>query len=358
MALGGLQSVRDALILARHEQYISDTEFVLLFEYNLSKPLFPYWKFELFDLDSWDDEECKIELRFAKSDVALLKRLLGIPDKITCQQGSICSGIEGLCIFLKRLAYPCRYPDMAIRFGRNLTEICLIFNEVLDLVYDAHHHRLESWNQPFLSPELLQNCADAVHDKGAPLENCFGFIDGTVRPIARPKYYQRQMYNGHKRVHSIKFQSVVLPNGLIANLAGPYEGKRHDSTMLRESGLLASLRQVAFHNNQPLCLYGDPAYPLGIHLQAPFRNRELTPEMMEFNKAMSTVRVAVEWMFGNITKYFSFVDFKRQMKVNLSAIGKMYCVAALLQNAHTCLYENIVSQTFQLQPPTINEYFW
>ncbi|CAB3981795.1 Hypothetical predicted protein [Paramuricea clavata] len=145
---------------------------------------------------------------------------------------------------------------MAIRFGRNPTEICLIFNEVLDLVYDAHHHRLESWNQPFLSPELLQNCADAVHDKGAPLENCFGFIDaGTVRPIARPKYYQRQMYNGHKRVHSIKFQSVVLPNGLIANLAGPYEGKRHDSTMLRVSGLLASLRQVAFHNNQPLCLY-------------------------------------------------------------------------------------------------------
>jgi hypothetical protein len=76
MALGGLQSVRDALILARQEQYISDTEFILLYEYNLSKPLFSYWKLELFDLDSWDDEECKIELRFAKSDLALLKRFL------------------------------------------------------------------------------------------------------------------------------------------------------------------------------------------------------------------------------------------------------------------------------------------
>ena len=29
------------------------------------------------------------------------------------------------------------------------------------------------------------------------------------------------MYNGHKRVHAIKFQSVALPNGLIANLYGP-----------------------------------------------------------------------------------------------------------------------------------------
>jgi hypothetical protein len=78
-------------------------------------------------------------------------------------------------------------------------------------------------------------------------------------------------------------------------------------------------------------------------LQAPFRNRELTPEMREFNKAMSGVRVSVEWMFGNITKYFSIVDFKRQMKVNLSAIGQLYFVPTLLQNAHTCLYENIVS---------------
>ena len=29
------------------------------------------------------------------------------------------------------------------------------------------------------------------------------------------------MYNGHKRVHAIKFQSLVLLNGLVANLYGP-----------------------------------------------------------------------------------------------------------------------------------------
>ena len=75
------------------------------------------------------------------------------------------------------------------------------------------------------------------------------------------------MYNSHKRVHAIKFQSVVIPNGLIANLSGPFEGRRHDSTMLYESGLLPTLRSVAFHAQQPLCMYGDPAYPLGVHLQ-------------------------------------------------------------------------------------------
>ena len=37
------------------------------------------------------------------------------------------------------------------------------------------------------------------------------------------------------------------------------------------------------------------------------------------------------------------------MKLNLSAIGKMYIVSALLENARTCLYGNIVSTTIDVQ---------
>ena len=46
------------------------------------------------------------------------------------------------------------------------------------------------------------------------------------------------------------------------------------------------------------------------------------------------------------------------MKLNLSAIGKMYIFSALLENARTCLYGNIVSTTFELEPPTLEQYFW
>ena len=73
---------------------------------------------------------------------------------------------------------------------------------------------------------------------------------------------------------------------------------------------------------------------------------------------MSEVRVPVEWLFGNITNYFKFIDFKRQMKINLSVVGKMYVVHALFGNAHTCLYVNLVSKKFDLQPPSLQEYFW
>ena len=44
----------------------------------------------------------------------------------------------------------------------------------------------------------------------------------TIRPICRPGENLRVVYNGHKRVHCLKFQSVVPPNnGMIANFFGP-----------------------------------------------------------------------------------------------------------------------------------------
>ena len=110
-------------------------------------------------------------------------------------------------------------------------------------------------------------------------------------------------------------------------------------------------------HGQPMCIYGDPAYPLRIHLQAPFRNRALTPQMQAYNSAMSEVRSSVEWLFGDIIGYFKFLDFKKNLKIGLSSVGKMYVVCALLRNALTCLYGNQTSEFFELDPPSLQDYF-
>lgn len=91
-------------------------------------------------------------------------------------------GMEGLCILLKMFAYPCRLSDLVPRFERSVPELSEIVSEV------ANHTNTHAY---------------------------------TARPIARPGEQQRVMYNGHKKVHTIKFQSVVAPNGLIANPYGP-----------------------------------------------------------------------------------------------------------------------------------------
>ena len=72
-----------------------------------------------------------------------------------------------------------------------------------------------------MSPPLFQTYADAVSAQAAPLNNCFGFIDGTVRPICRPVEFKEVVNNGHKREHALKFQSLTVPSGPIANLFGP-----------------------------------------------------------------------------------------------------------------------------------------
>ena len=42
------------------------------------------------------------------------------------------------------------------------------------------------------------------------------------------------------------------------------------------------------------------------------------------------MRVAVEWVFGDIVNYFKFMNFKKNLKVHLSAVGKMYVCCALI----------------------------
>ena len=128
--------------------------------------------------------------------------------------------------------------------------------------------------------------------------------------------------------------------------------------MLIDSNLLQELERNAFSpTGQPMSIYGDPAYPLRIHLQAPFRHGVLTPMMEQCNFDMSSVRVTVEWLFGDIINDFKFLDFKKNLKIGMSSVGKMYLVCALLNNAIACLYGNKTSEFFGLDPPSLQYYF-
>ena len=87
---------------------------------------------------------------------------------------------------------------------------------------EKYKEKIESRsNSEGWGPGLLQLYSDTIAAHGSALDNCLGFVDGTVRPIYRPAEHPRAIYNGHKRVHALKFQCVALPNGLIGYLYGP-----------------------------------------------------------------------------------------------------------------------------------------
>ena len=184
---------------------------------------------------------------------------------------------------------------MIPRFGRPIPELCIINNYTLNFIYDRWNYLLNAMNQAWLSPNCFQLFENAIYVKGAPLDHCWGFTDGTVKLCCRSDFNQRIVYNGHKRVYGIKFQSVVNPGGLIANLFSPVEGRKYHSGMLGYSDLCTQLEQHArSQNHNILCLYGDPVYPLRSQLLGPFKSAGFTQIQQEWNQAMDKVRISVE----------------------------------------------------------------
>ena len=125
-------------------------------------------------------------------------------------------------MLLRRTSYPCRFSDMIQRFPRPVSVLSLITNEVMDFIYDNHCHLVTQWNRDVLSSAALQQYAETISRKGSPLNNCFGFIDGTVRPISRPGNGQRTVYNGNQRVY-----------GLISRSAASFSHKKSTSGSAR-----------------------------------------------------------------------------------------------------------------------------
>ena len=219
------KEIRDICLTAYSFNMIDDTEFVLLYDLHKSKnPSIPHWRYEKFDLEELNDDQCKVTFRFLKSHIYDLMENLNIPEEITCYNNVRIGGVEALCTVLKRFAYPCRFMNMVQIFARPVPQLSIICNQMTNLIYDNWNYLLNNLNQSWLSPHCLQGFCDKIHQKGAALSHYWGFVDGTVRPISRPNENQRILYNGHKKVHAIKFQSVVAPNGLVANLYGPLKG--------------------------------------------------------------------------------------------------------------------------------------
>lgn len=65
--------------------------------------------------------------------------------------------------------------------------------------------------------------------------------------------------------------SNTTPNGMIARMFGPIEGRRHDAGMLRESGVEQQMQQhMTKANGEIYSVYVDPAYPLYPYVTPPF----------------------------------------------------------------------------------------
>ena len=241
-------------------------------------------------------------------------------------------------------------------FGRSKSVLSSIFNFALDHVYGKCKHLL-SFDWERLTPSYMDEMCSGNKSKGSILENCVGFIDDTVRPMCRPGERQRLYYNGHKRIHALKYQSIVFPDGIIVFADGPYSGNRHDAGLFRDGGLEEILgTRLKGADGSQLCFYGDAAYPGRLFMFGPYKGSSLTSEETFFNGRMSSLRISVEWSFSKVSTLFAFQSFKQNIKLQLQPVGFYFLVATILTNCHTCFYGSEINRYFDSVPPNIEEY--
>ncbi|KAF7336520.1 DDE Tnp4 domain-containing protein [Mycena sanguinolenta] len=310
--------------------------------------------------------DCVWRFRMTADELVELAEALRIPDPFKTTHRYSFSAVEALCLLCARFRSAGEMYLLAMLYDRSQTAISECINELVELLDDTWEHLLGCDQEHLLHPDRLREYTTAIHNRGAPLMSIFAFIDCTIRRICHPTWYQRQAYNGHKKFHSLKFQALMLPNGIIGHLYGPVEGQRNDNFLLTESALLDALAQFAHQedvdDDTPIerryfQIFGDPAYGVGPHIMSPFSRAGVrTPDEQEWNAQMSAVRIEVEHGFGIVANLWPFLNAGWKMQLYSSPVGRYYRVGVLLTNCLNCLHANQVAQYFDCLPPDLEDY--
>lgn len=104
LKMASFKDTRDFILLSYDMGLINDVDFLLLYPMYISQNLeLPYNFYPPFNIEDLNEDECLAEFRFKKADIPVLAEALQIPDVIRCNQGTVCDGVEGLCMLLSEL---------------------------------------------------------------------------------------------------------------------------------------------------------------------------------------------------------------------------------------------------------------
>ena len=131
-------------------------------------------------------------------------------------------------------------------------------------------------------------------------------IDCTEQPIQRPSNdaTQRAHYSGKKKRHTLKTEYIVTAKGRIASVSPSHPGSHHDLAIRRQGPLLP--RHARGYADSAYQGYDKDHPNLDIPYKKP-KGGELTAEEKQYNRGLSSFRVAVEHRIGR-TKRFRIIS--------------------------------------------------
>ena len=312
-----------------------------------------------FNLNTYSEEQALHNFRFRKRDILKVCEAVGWTAGRTKRSRYFCEPMTATCIMLKRLSCSVTWYDLEPVFGTRYSHLSEIFWEIVETLVENKGYLITELCEQMLQ-ERAELYAKAIRESGAPLDSCVGFIDCTKINISRPGgsgANQRSCYSGHKRFHCLIYQTITTPDGLIFSLYGPQVGRRHDLTLLRESGIEQKLESCLLLSDRQFYIYGDAAYVLRPWLQTAFDRATATMEQAIYNTGMNRPRTSVEWNFKDLKQIWTRNDFSRLLHVRQFPVALLYVSSALLLNFKTCMERwGQVGRYFLCNAPSFEEY--
>ncbi|CAB3978951.1 Hypothetical predicted protein [Paramuricea clavata] len=169
--------------------------------------------------------------------------------------------------------------------------------------------------------------------------NLVGAVDGTHIPIRKPKE-DPTSYVNRKGYHSINVQACVNYRYCFFDVVIKWPGSVHDARMFGNSAINTKLRDgvippckksiVDGEQDVPICILGDPAYPLLPYLMKEFAKGGSTPQQQFFGYRLSSSRMVVECAFGRLKARFGIL--RRPMDLSLDNIITTIHACFILNN--------------------------
>jgi hypothetical protein len=330
-------------------------------------------------LDDFDDQEIPTFFRFnTKQQLRELIAGFQFPEMMISTSGHKFTGQEVALVGLYRLHRPTTLADACwgARFRLDYDGVGKCFKLFLRHLVD-HWQYLITDNVVFWKP-YLAGFAESIRNKCASKGvdfprgfRVFGFIDNTMNATCRPgggpardgtyaprndPLIQRAWYNGWKKLHGMKWQTVDLPNGMNFHVWGPISIRHPDCTSLEESHINDLMMNLQVGDEMQYAIYGDSAYIFvpDSHVLARHNNNPNSPQHIAENRILSSCRETIEWDYGDVGTMWALVDYKKVLKMRKMPVRDMYMTAMLLRNAYvtmkgctTCEYFNCIPPTFQ-----------
>jgi hypothetical protein len=343
-------------------------------------------------IDNHCPSRCGTKYRFrSKEDMLRLFKVLRIPAMFSLDNGEKISGEHLFLVFMSRMTKATGLEELVEEYGRSKSVLSRGLYAMARFLYAEHKGKirngLDKWaghftefsaaicavanasvnkttnapNNPNFSPAAFP-VACVIDCNNTP--SCrvgSGPVGPGVGASRKSNRVQMAFYNGWLHAHGYKHQSVELPNGLTVDWWGPTSMRENDIWMATHSSINAKLAAAQQGIARQFVAFGDSIYVPDTHIRRRHHAAAGHANQGQLDRedcALNSVREFVENHYGQLDQLFPYTRNKLHNKIASGMpIKEISFCRVLFRNCHVCMYENQTSKRFDLEPPSLEDYF-